>query len=177
MHTRPSAMPLRPSTLNPLATSTSTRDGVYKEFYDNSSAPRINSDVVRTYFRRSIFPSSDYLSIPPPAGNTDSENIIQSSMQSASNTPHSTSPSFLYTNVTCLTMPQPALQAQPPSMQTTPQSTISNTDNICSRPREWTAVRGIFTTRYNLGNGCTNGRRKSTCSTPLLDPTVPTNPP
>lgn len=50
-------MPLRPSTSNSAATLTSARDGVYKEFYNNSTAPRINSDVVLVDVIRKQYPS------------------------------------------------------------------------------------------------------------------------
>lgn len=64
MHTRPSSMPLRPSTSTSAVTSTSAHDGVYKEFYNNSTAPRINSDVVLVDAIRKQYPSL-HLAITP----------------------------------------------------------------------------------------------------------------
>lgn len=57
-------MPLRTSTINSAATSTSNRDGVYKEFYNNSTAPRINSDVVHVDAIRKQYPSLHLTIIP-----------------------------------------------------------------------------------------------------------------
>lgn len=57
-------MPLRTSTTTSAATSTSTRDGVYKEFYNNSTAPRINSDVVLVDAIRKQYPSLHLTIIP-----------------------------------------------------------------------------------------------------------------
>lgn len=57
-------MPLRPLTSTSAVTSTSTRDGVYKEFYNNSAAPRINSDVVLVDAIRKQYPSL-HLTITP----------------------------------------------------------------------------------------------------------------
>lgn len=57
-------MPLRPSTSTSTVTSNSSRDGVYKEFYNNSTAPRINSDVVLVNAIRKQYPSL-HLTITP----------------------------------------------------------------------------------------------------------------
>ena len=57
MHTKPSNLPLRPSTSTSSPTPSSTRDPVYKEFYNNSTAPRINSDVVLVETLRKQYPS------------------------------------------------------------------------------------------------------------------------
>ena len=57
MHTRPSTLPLPPSTTTTAVTPSLTRDAVYKEFYQNSTAPRINSDVVLVDAIRKQYPS------------------------------------------------------------------------------------------------------------------------
>ncbi len=57
-------MPLRPSTSTSAETSTSTRDKIYLEFHNNSTAPRINSDVVLVDAIRKKYPSL-HLSIVP----------------------------------------------------------------------------------------------------------------
>ena len=57
-------MALRPSTSTSAMTSTSTRDGVYKEFHNNSTAPRINSDVVLVDAIRKQYPSLHLTIIP-----------------------------------------------------------------------------------------------------------------
>lgn len=64
MHTRPSTLPLPPFTSTSALTPTSTRDAVYKEFYNNSTAPRINSDVVLVNAIRKQYPSL-HLTITP----------------------------------------------------------------------------------------------------------------
>ncbi|KAF6239297.1 hypothetical protein HO173_002559 [Letharia columbiana] len=64
MHTRPSTMPLRPSTSTSAVTSNSSRDGVYKEFYQNSTAPRIKSDVVLVEALRKQYPSLHVTVVP-----------------------------------------------------------------------------------------------------------------
>ena len=64
MHTRPSTLPLRPSTSTSAATLTSTRDPVYREFYNNSTAPRIDSDVVLVEAIRKQYPSLHLTIIP-----------------------------------------------------------------------------------------------------------------
>ena len=50
-------MPLRLSTAATAVTPSSTHDAVYKEFYKNSTAPRINSDVVLVDAIRKQYPS------------------------------------------------------------------------------------------------------------------------
>lgn len=64
MHTRPITLPLRPSTSTSDVTPTSTRDAVYKEFYNNSTAPRINSDVVLVEAIRKKYPSLHLTIVP-----------------------------------------------------------------------------------------------------------------
>lgn len=64
MHTRPSTLPLRPLTSTSALAPTSTRDAVYREYYNNSTAPRINSDVVLVDAIRKQYPSL-YLTISP----------------------------------------------------------------------------------------------------------------
>lgn len=67
MHTRPSTLPLRPSTSSTSASavaSTSHRDGVYEKFYSNSTAPRINSDVVLVDAIRKQYPSLHLTIVP-----------------------------------------------------------------------------------------------------------------
>ena len=64
MHTRPSTLPFGPSTSTSDVTPTSTRDAVYKEFYNNSTAPRINSDVVLVEAIRKQYPSLHLTIIP-----------------------------------------------------------------------------------------------------------------
>lgn len=64
MHTRPSTVPLRPSTSTSAVTSNSSRDGVYKEFYQNSTAPRIKSDVVLVEALRKQYPSLHVTVVP-----------------------------------------------------------------------------------------------------------------
>ena len=53
-----------PSTSTSDVTPTSTRDAVYKEFYSNSTAPRINSDVVLVEAIRKQYPSLHLTIIP-----------------------------------------------------------------------------------------------------------------
>ena len=57
-------MPSRPSTSTSTVSSTSTRDKVYLEFYNNSTAPRINSDVVLVGAIRKQYPSLHLTIIP-----------------------------------------------------------------------------------------------------------------
>ena len=64
MHTRPSTLPFGPSTSTSDVSPTSTRDAVYKEFYNNSSAPRINSDVVLVEAIRKKYPSLHLTIVP-----------------------------------------------------------------------------------------------------------------
>ena len=64
MHTRPSTLPLGPSTSTSDLPPTSTRDAVYKEFYNNSTGPRINSDVVLVEAIRKKYPSLHLTVIP-----------------------------------------------------------------------------------------------------------------
>ena len=64
MHSRPSSLPLRPSTSTSAVLPTSTRDAVYREFYNNSTAPRINSDVVLVDAIRKQYPSLHLTIIP-----------------------------------------------------------------------------------------------------------------
>lgn len=56
MHTRPSELSVRPSI--------KTRDGVYSEFYNNSTAPRINTDEVLVEAIRKHYPQL-HLTITP----------------------------------------------------------------------------------------------------------------
>ena len=53
-----------PSTSTSDITPTSTRDAVYKEFYNNSTAPRINSDVVLVEAIRKQYPSLHLTIVP-----------------------------------------------------------------------------------------------------------------
>ena len=57
-------MPLRASTSVSTVSPTSSRDGVYKEYYNNSTAPRINSDVVLVDAIRKQYPSLHLTVIP-----------------------------------------------------------------------------------------------------------------
>ena len=57
MHNRPSTLPLRSSTSTSAAAPASKRDGVYREFYNNSTAPRIKSEVVLVEALRKQYPS------------------------------------------------------------------------------------------------------------------------
>lgn len=64
MHSRPSTLPLRPSTSASAVASTSYRDEVYERFYTNSIAPRINSDVVLVDAIRKKYPSLHLTIVP-----------------------------------------------------------------------------------------------------------------